>query len=336
MGRALCLRLGMLRAVGIRIAAFAVVVACQRGDRGNGQVVANTDGAAPGASGAAGDGQVDAEPGSSASGAVSPPAGTSSSGAPIAPMTVTQETLVVGGLVRSFTLAAPSTYDVARRYALVLVLHGDGDDGPSMRAVWPFDDVSSQDAFVAYPSGLDRGWDLYTPASQNADFAFLVALVDSLQSRFTVDPARVFGTGFSSGAFMVNQVACRRESLFRAIAPHSGGAPEEPNDPSASLWDGDGGFTRCAGEQLAAGPAALIVHGTADGTVGYESGDYTAKYWAYVNGCGATTHVDGEATCVSYDGCPTPRPVQFCSVPNLGHALWPDAKSHIWAFFNAQ
>src|SRR4051794_8667443 len=165
-----------------------------------------------------------------------------SEGAAKATMIVTNESLDVAGKTRSFVLAAPSTYTADNAYPLVLVLHGDGGNGVAIRAAIPFDDVSGQDAIVAYPTGT-LGWNLYDPTDKNEDLTFLVELVDSLKTRFTIAPDSVFGMGFSSGAFMVNQVGCRRPSLFRAIVPHSGGAPAEPRDPSATRWEND--YTRC-------------------------------------------------------------------------------------------
>jgi polyhydroxybutyrate depolymerase len=243
---------------------------------------------------------------------------------------VTSETLDVAGKSRSFLLVAPSTYSPSKSYPLVLVLHGDGGDGSSIRAAIPVDGASDQDAIVAYPSG-NLGWNLYDAPDTNDDLTFLVALVASLQTRFTLDPARVFGVGFSSGAFMLNQVACRRPSFFRAIAPHSGGAPNEPRDPAATRWEND--YTRCAGQTMGSGPAVMVIHGTADTDVSYASGDFTADYWAYVDGCQTTRSPAAPSPCVAHDACPQGKPVIFCAVPDLTHAVWPQAATTAWQFF---
>jgi len=247
-------------------------------------------------------------------------------------MVVTEESIDVGGKSRSFVLAAPSTYTPERAYPLVLVLHGDGGDGATMRASFPFDSLSQQAAFVAYPTGT-HGWNLYDPADSNADLTYLVALVSTVEQRFAIDPARVFGIGFSSGAFMLNQVGCRRPGLFRAIVPHSGGAPNEPRDPTASRWENN--YTRCANQTLGSGPAVLVVHGTADTAVTFESGDFTAKYWAFINGCQSTrTTLAPPPPCVLHDACPAGKAVIFCPIDNLGHTVWNDAAKAAWQFFN--
>ena len=246
-------------------------------------------------------------------------------------MVVTEETLDVLGNTRSFVLATPSTYAPDKTYPLVVVLHGDGGNGPSMRAAFPFDALSQQAAFVAYPTGTN-GWNLYDPADTNPDLSFLVALVDSLATRFTIDQGRVFGIGFSSGAFMLNQVGCRRPPLFRAIVPHSGGAPNEPRDPTASRWENN--YTRCANQTMGSGPSVLVVHGTADTAVTFDSGDFAAKYWAFINGCKSTRSMKTTPPpCVLHDECPAGKTVAFCPIEALGHTVWTDAAKAAWHFF---
>ncbi|MBX3221091.1 MAG: prolyl oligopeptidase family serine peptidase [Labilithrix sp.] len=252
---------------------------------------------------------------------------------PPPPRTVTNEFLDVAGKPRPFVLVVPGTYSPKKTYPLVLVLHGDAQDGAAMRAAFPFDEVSAEAAVVAYPSGWS-GWNLYDPPDANEDLTFLVALVGALKARFAIDPARVFGTGFSSGAFMVNQVGCRRPSLFRAIVPHSGGAPSEPQDPAATRWDNS--YTRCAGQSLGNGPAVMVIHGMADTDVTYDSGAFTASYWAYIDGCQSTRSTPlAPPPCTLHDGCPTGRPVALCAIPNLGHAVWSEAAKATWQFFSA-
>ena len=273
-------------------------------------------------------------PASSTSG--EPPQPPSSPPAPPPPpkVNVTNETLDVSGTTRAFVLAVPRNRVPSKAYPLVLVLHGDGGDGVSMRAAMPMDDVTGEDAIVAYPSGLSSTWRLYQPAAENPDFAFIGSLVGSLVTRFGIDSTRVFATGFSSGAFMSNQIACRQPSLLRAIASHGGGAPAEPEDGAASSWPN--GFTQCAGQTT--GVAALIVHGTDDGVVGGASGQYSARYWGYVNGCGTEKQAAQPAfpaPCTRQASCPNEHPVVLCDIPGLGHSLWGQAMQTTWSFFKS-
>jgi polyhydroxybutyrate depolymerase len=244
-------------------------------------------------------------------------------------MTVTRETLTVNGLSRWFMLSLPASYSAARSYPVVLVMHGDGGDGASMRGALPLDNYSGNDAIVAYPTSKTAGWDLYAPSSSNDDHLFLLAIVESLRARFNVDATRLFATGFSSGGFMANQLACRT-TLFRGIASHSGGAPEDPLDPAAATWPN--GYAKCANQST--GVAVLIVHGTDDNVVAYPSGEYEADYWSYVNGCAESRAATTPAPCQRQSQCPSDKPVVFCGIAGLGHALWQEAAKTDWAFFS--
>ena len=246
-------------------------------------------------------------------------------------LVVSQEVVTVNGTPRSYVLVTPSTYTPAASYPLVIALHGDGRTGEDLRADLAFEEASGQGALVAYPTGMRGRWNLYEPDGTNPDMAFLALLVDSLRARFTIDPGRIFAFGISSGAFMVSQVACRRSSLFRAIAPHSGGAPSEPRDPGATTWGS--GFVRCVGQDT--GVAAIVIHGEADDVVPKESGRHAARYWAHVGGCATTTEPEvPPSPCVAFEACPVERPVRYCRVPGLGHSLWPEAASTAWGFFS--
>jgi polyhydroxybutyrate depolymerase len=243
-------------------------------------------------------------------------------------VTATEETLDVGGTARKYVLAVPKNYDDKRPYPLVLVFHGDGGTGPGMRQAHLFDAYSSEDAIVAYPTGQNQAWDIYSPTASNADIQFIEKLVTTLQAKYTMDPQRVFATGYSSGAFFINKVACRKTGYFRAIVPYAGGAPDEPNDPEAGIWPFE--YTKCAGQT--GGVAAMVVHGAADTEVTPDSGDFTATYWAAVNECSESRSDTKPSPCVKYDGCPKDKPVLFCLIPGLGHSIWDQGAKEAWSF----
>jgi len=231
----------------------------------------------------------------------------------------------------SYILAVPKTYDAARSYPLVLVLHGDGEDAAGVRNIFTFDDVSGDDAIVVYPSGtLPVGWQLY-PLAVNDDIRFLQSLIASLEAKYpNIDPNRVFGYGYSSGGFMVNQVACITNT-FRAIASNSGGAPAA---------DANGGAPNCTTKAI----AAIVVHGTNDDTVDVSSGIWDAAFWGdqakctdvydnHGNPIPPATQVD-PPQCSAYNGCNPNFPVILCLVPGMGHSpWWPDGAQAVWSFF---
>src|SRR5688572_15778857 len=84
---------------------------------------------------------------------------------PPSKVNVTDEKIDVDGTQRAYVLAVPKTYDAAKKYPLVFVFHGDGGDGPGMRAYHKLDTASGDDAIVAYPTGRNATWETYGPSA---------------------------------------------------------------------------------------------------------------------------------------------------------------------------
>lgn len=236
--------------------------------------------------------------------------------------------VTVNGKSRSYLIAVPKSYAAARSYPLILVIHGDGGDGPSMRQYHPLDAETGDAAIVVYPTGTDNGWDHDTPFAQNDDQQYIEAIVGAVKSSHNVDGARVFGVGWSSGGFLVNQLACRRATLFKAIVSHAGGAPyETPGQYDAA------GYPKCGS---GAGVPALVTHGGSDTTVTPDSGDYSAKTWAHLVGCDPDTRADTTPSpCKKHTGCPAGKAVTYCQIPGNGHGIWTQAIAVEWAFLKA-
>src|SRR5690606_14043271 len=105
---------------------------------------------------------------------------------------------------------------------------------------------------------------------------FAETVVKALAAELPLDETRIFATGYSSGGFLANLIACQRSGLLRAIASNAGGAPYN----QAEAWPN--GYPRCPGQ---APVAAMALHGRLDFGVTIDSGRFSAEYWAYVNGC---------------------------------------------------
>jgi polyhydroxybutyrate depolymerase len=240
--------------------------------------------------------------------------------------------LTLGGSTREYVLVVPSAIDRASPLPLVLAFHGDGGDAWGFHTAFPFERASRGDAIVAYLDGVvvdahvGRTWALGA-ADPNPDIAFVEALVDSLSARLPVDRARIFATGYSSGAFFSNLLACRRSDLVRAIASNAGGSPF----PQAEKWPN--GYPKCPGQK---GVAAILLHGSADQGVTLDSGFFSAEYWASVNGCGGELDPTGYPECAAYRRCPRGKAVVWCEVPGLGHWVWDHAAEVSWVFSQRQ
>lgn len=252
------------------------------------------------------------------------PAGSPACGKAAAKTGVLAERVPVFGKSRSYTLVVPAGYASSRSYPLVYVLHGHGGSGAQARRALDLESAAGGEALFVYPDGAHGGWDLDSAASKNADVALFDATLAIAQSRYCVDLRRVFVAGFSNGAYMANQLGCRRGDRVRAVATHAGGGPYE----TAGEYD-DQGNLLCKGGPV----ASLVVHGTSDGTVGLGEGQKSIDHWTRANRCSGSAPTS-PAGCVAYGGCK--RAVVACKVPGLGHALWSKARDVTWTFFDAQ
>lgn len=207
---------------------------------------------------------------------------------------------------------------------LVIVMHGDGGDARGFHQQFTYEEASAGWAVLVYPEGVARGWDTES-ARDNKDIAFLDALIEVAQSAHAIDPARVFLTGYSSGGFLAQLYACQRSDKVRAIVTHEAGAPYN----QAETWPN--GWPKCPGQKPV---AMLAAHGRDDMAVSFRSGEYSARYWASVNGCnGQQAQPTGYPQCYAYAQCPADKPAVFCDIPNLGHWIWSEGAQASVRFF---
>jgi polyhydroxybutyrate depolymerase len=234
------------------------------------------------------------------------------------------------GRDRTYTLVVPEGYAPASPYPLVFVLHGGGGTGAGARTQTDLEKVAAGHAVFVYPEAPGGNWDLDAPAKANGDVALFDAILLIAHNSLCIDPHRVFVTGFSNGAYMANQLGCKRGERIRAVATHAGGGPYET---SGGSYDASGHLV-CPGKAV----ASLVVHGNSDGTVPPAEGQKSIDHWSYANRCsgggasGATSSTL-TAPCVALQGCF--QPVSVCRIPGLGHGLWSQAGKVTWAFFDA-
>jgi polyhydroxybutyrate depolymerase len=244
-------------------------------------------------------------------------------------MTTTRETLQVGGQTRSYILSVPDTYDASRSYPLVMVLHGNPGSADAMLAQYPFDVASQGDAILVYPNAANDNWDLYTEPPANVDIPFLQALPAAVAAKVHVDTTRVFGSGFSGGAFFLNQMACIAPGTFKAFASHSGGAPYLPNNPPT--WPN--GCLKCVG----ATTPAILVHGLADNEVDPNDSKFAAGCWSTTNACANTDPDTWTATsptpCTRNKTCGASAAVELCLIDGMHHEQWSQGALTAWGFF---
>jgi polyhydroxybutyrate depolymerase len=232
----------------------------------------------------------------------------------------TTESVDVDGTSRDYVLSVPKNYDASRPYPLILALHGDGQDAKGFVGFSKLEKVTGDKVILAYP---DHSEDLFTDYENNTDQKMIEAIIQTLKGRFSIDASKVWGFGYSKGAYQLNEIACKRPGVLKAMAIHAGGAPQtrDPNNDSIVVCPN------------AIGLPAFVTHGGNDDPGG---GEFGAAYWASRANCKTTRSPTTPDICEAYDGCDPGKPVVFCVVPKQPHyPMYADAAAHSWAWFES-
>ncbi len=112
---------------------------------------------------------------------------------------------------------------------LLVLFHGSGQDGTSLVKRWR--KLAEKDGILlAGPDAADRaGWAMPTDGPE-----FVGDIVANLESRFPVDPTRVYLFGHSAGAMFVLKMAALESQFFAAAVVHAG-AFRTPSEKSILL-----------------------------------------------------------------------------------------------------
>jgi polyhydroxybutyrate depolymerase len=245
------------------------------------------------------------------------------------PAGTSTQRLTVDGTERTYLLHIPE--DVEERPALVLMLHGSGEDATAAERTYGWTSLADDEGFVvAHPAAVDRSWNAELDRTEVDDIAFLSGVVDDLVDRLDVDPARVFVAGMSRGAMMAYSLACETD-VPAAIAPVAGTMVTECADPAPV--------------------SVLHIHGGADRTVPIPGGGTGAPVtqvldqWRRVDGCAEPTVTVAATVERSRSACAAGRAVEFWMISGSGHR-WPvsddvtaesdqvDATTAAWRFFS--
>jgi len=174
-----------------------------------------------------------------------------------------EHSILVNGNTRSYWLYKP---DGITNAPLVLILHGIGGNGEGMMHMTGFNDIAENEGFIAvYPQGDQNTWDYLG----DTDVEFISALLDTLNSDYTINQDRIYVCGFSVGGMMSHRLACCMGDQFAAIASVAG------------LCD----IYHCPFTQ----PIGILnIHGMDDETAPYENMETTIDFWVDHNEC--STH----------------------------------------------
>ncbi len=125
---------------------------------------------------------------------------------------------------RTYLIELPRNYDSTKSYPLLLAFHGAGGTGLGMQSIAQFSSTTLGDqAIFVYPDAATDNWE--EGCSCNApwrlgidDIGFMRALLDKIISERKIDTLRIYGVGFSQGGLFAQNVACKLDSRFAALA----------------------------------------------------------------------------------------------------------------------
>lgn len=129
--------------------------------------------------------------------------------------TMPDERIVVHERPYHYALSVPLTYQPAKGYGLVVCLHGAGFTGEAYLDRWQ---SRLGDEYVlvcpTYPAGA---W--FTRRAED----LVLAVIRGIQSRYHIDPDRIFLTGMSNGGIGAWLIGMHHASMFAGLAPMASG-----------------------------------------------------------------------------------------------------------------
>ncbi len=248
------------------------------------------------------------------------------------------EEILSGGESRGYHLHIPPSIGPGSTVPLLLGFHGAGSTGLQFEMVTGFSALADSFGFIAvYPrgTGTPSNWDTLP---NSTDVPFIRDLIDSLETRCPIDPARIYVTGHSRGGGMANRLGCELSDRIAAIGPVSG----------------DYGYSETCSPSH---PVPVVAfHGTADPAIPYNGfglpGQTHYSYvhlgvpipawaasWADRNGCtglAESVFESGPVSGLGWDQCPSGAAVVLYTIQGGDHG-WPaavDASRIIWQFFS--
>lgn len=121
-----------------------------------------------------------------------------------------------------FSLYVPEYYTPERAWPLVMALHGGSGNGRGFLWSW-LRDARSLGAILAAPTATGSASNKSTWAlmGEDADTPNLARILDSVRSRWNIDPARLLLTGMSDGGTFCYVTGLEGASPFTHLAPVS-------------------------------------------------------------------------------------------------------------------
>jgi polyhydroxybutyrate depolymerase len=268
------------------------------------------------------------------------------------------------GIMRSYHVHVPSSYDGEASVPVVIALHLGLADGETIEKISGFSEIADREGFiVVYPDGHMKRWagpGLTVPKELVGvdDVGFITEVMDRVSKGWKIDSKRVYVAGMCRGGFLAQMLAGEHPESFAAIAavttfqtPEFAAEYRDLQRPVPILLmnSTEDMFVPFAGGPLPLTPEIEVL-----------SSREIVKRWVDLNGCGSQALVtefpdqadDGtRARREVYADCRGAAEVAYYVVKGGGHT-WPgglqymdeseigktsrdlDASELIWEFFS--
>jgi polyhydroxybutyrate depolymerase len=238
---------------------------------------------------------------------------------------------------------AESTIDAP----VIFSFHGGGGTAIANMEYSGFRQIAESEKFIlVYPQGQyfsdkdSTGWIFNENNNITDDLFFISEVIDWLYQNKNINLDRIYATGFSVGAIMSYDLACKLSNKIAAAAPVAGTMSTET-------------FETCRPEKS---KSIIHIHGESDSVLSPNGNEYiksfdeSLQFWSDFNQCStsSTSNIsdsndDGySGTSIIYQNCSNQVLVNGILLENFGHQ-WPstndqknesdiDAASYIWSF----
>jgi poly(hydroxyalkanoate) depolymerase family esterase len=186
--------------------------------------------------------------------------------------------------MRSFLGYTPSSYRAGSPLPLVVALHGCTQTADDLRKLTRFNDMAEVDHFiVVYPEqSRDANdfncWNWFNAADRqrgSGEPSLIAGVTGWVQQRYSVDPKRIFVTGFSAGGAMTAVMGATYPDLYAAIGIGSGiqfgGSFLDPVQAGGEAFRAMGPYARVV--------PAVIFQGDGDQIVPVANADKLVRQW---------------------------------------------------------
>lgn len=237
---------------------------------------------------------------------------------------VNQPDIDIDGQPRSWAVRFPDNYNPQRAYPIIFEFHGCGSKTNNV----PMENVAGSDAIHVRGASIGSCWhDLATGEvnddTESVDLPFFDAMLGAMKENACIDENRIFGVGYSSGAWLITIMACKRADTFRAVGTVAGADWVHMNGlgpPSCSEGN----------------VAQMYISDTDDtGSNRWENHVSAQDRLVEANGCTpeSETPID-PSPCVRFQDCGD-FPVQRCRTSGSGHGRQDGyAPGAFWSFFS--